>query len=179
MKQFDARLEEMSKSELGAGEQLLEFCPAQREVTLLPKPLAPLIPISIVGLSFLSLATKDGGLFAFLAGGILVGVMVFFFLHFKTYLVVAGGTELLLLNVSANLGKREGVARLAYREVVAISEPGKPPSCRVRLGASEIKLNFVTTNARLKSGKTRAENLLRILREKADEKARASAAATA
>jgi hypothetical protein len=176
MEQFDSRLEEMSRAELGAGQRLLEFCPVQPEVSLLPKPLAPLIPVSIIGLSILSGVTRIGA-FAFLAGGIIIALLVYFFLHYKTFVLAAGEKELVLIGVSANLNGHQGTQRLAYGDVVSISEPGKPPSLTVRLGAQQRKLNLLTRHAKLKSVSQRAENLLRAVREKIATSQRAGAAA--
>lgn len=165
MEQIDSRLEAIIKGEVGAGDRVLEFCAAATDVT--PPVPGPLIPISILGFSFLSLV-PGMGLFAFVSLGIIIAAVVYFFTHFKNYLVAATESDLLLIRVSSNLLTRLDVRKLPYAQILSVLEHGTAPKMvvEIEIPGELLKLNFATRLPKLTSSQTRATNLLRILRER-------------
>ena len=165
MEQIDSRLEAIIQGEVGAGDQVLEFCAATTDLT--PPFPAPLIPISILGFSFLSVVTGIG-LFAFVSLGIIVAAVVYFFTHFKNYLVAATESDLLLIRVSSNLLTRLDVRKLRYGQILSVVERSPAPKMvvEIEIPGEALKLQFVTRLPKLASSQVRATNLLRILREK-------------
>ena len=165
MEQIDSQLEAVLRKEVGAGDRVLEFCVAATDLT---PPFPPaLIPISILGFSFLSVITGIG-LFAFVSLGVIIASLVYFLTHFKNYLVAATESELVLIRVSRNLLTRQDARKVPYGQILSVFERSPAPRMLVEIEVvgEVLKLQLVTRLPRLASSPTRAANLLRILREK-------------
>jgi len=165
MAQIDSQLEAVIRKEVGAEDRVLEFCVTATEVTL-PVP-GPLVPISVLGFSALSLVTGIG-LFAFAALGIIIASFAYVFTRFKNYLVAATENDLVLLHVSGNLLTVRAVRKVRYGQVLSLFERSPVPKMvvEIEMPGEILKLRFLTRLPKLTSSETRAPNLLRILREK-------------
>jgi hypothetical protein len=164
MTQIDAQLEEMARKESGDNGGLLEYCPARTDLLRGPWRF---LPLAVPALAILSLVTGLGVL-ALFAGLLLVGLVVYFAVKYKNYLLVLTETHLILIPVSGNLLTKSNAPalRFRYEELHPIQEYG---SGRIgilpRTGAA-VKLLFHYQLRKLTSGPVRMAKILRTLRVK-------------